>query len=68
MLTLTELKEKKLLTREEAAAYIGISKTSMQNLMNDRGFPALVRIGNGRGRVFINREKLDAWIDENTGR
>lgn len=62
------LKSKKLLTRYEAAAYIGISINSLQNLIHSKDFPALVRIGQGRGRVFVNRERLDEWIDENTGK
>lgn len=67
MLSIEEMKGKKLLTRDEAAAYIGVCKATLHKIIYDEGFPALVRIGNGRGRVFINREKLDEWIDEKTG-
>lgn len=63
-----ELKHKKLLTRDEAADYLGICKASLDKIIHKPDFPALVRIGQGRGRVFINRERLDTWIDENTGR
>ena len=63
-----KLRNKKLLTRDEAAAYLGIGITSLQTLIHGKGFPALVRIGTGRGRVFVNREKLDAWIDARTGK
>ena len=59
---------KKLMTRDEAARYLRIGKTCLSKLIHDRDFPALVRIGNGRGRVFINREVLDKWIDERTGK
>jgi excisionase family DNA binding protein len=62
-----ELSSKKLLTVDEAASYVGICKTSMRNLIYEDRFPALVRIGHKRGRIFINREKLDKWIDSKTG-
>ena len=65
---LEKLKSKKLLTRDEAAAYIGISINSLQSLIHNKNFTALVRIGHGRGRVFVNREKLDEWIDSQTGK
>ena len=58
----------KLLTRDEAAAYLGVSKVTLDKITRERGFPALVRIGIGRGRVYFNRERLDEWIDKRTGR
>lgn len=58
----------KLLTRDEAAAYLGVSLVTLDKIKTSRGFPALVRIGIGRGRVYINKDKLDEWIDEQTGR
>ncbi|MDL2319375.1 helix-turn-helix domain-containing protein [Eubacteriales bacterium OttesenSCG-928-A19] len=67
MYTHDELKAKKLLTREEAAFYLGICKASLDKIMRDPEFPALVRIGYSRGRVFVNRDKLDEWIDSKTG-
>ena len=67
MYSMEDLKTRKLLTRSEAAFYIGISVTSLNKIIHGRDFPALVRIGNGRGRVFVNREKLDEWLDEKTG-
>lgn len=67
MISVDELKNKKLLTRDEAAAYLGICKASLDKIIHKPEFPALVRIGYNRGRVFINREKLDEWIDEKTG-
>jgi len=57
----------KLLTRDEAAAYLGVSKITLDRITKERGFPALVRIGIGRGRVYINRERLDEWIESKTG-
>lgn len=66
MYNMDELKKKKLLTKDEAAFYIGICVKTLTVLMKEDGFP-VVRIGQGRGRVFINREKLNAWIDKNTG-
>lgn len=67
MYSMDELKKKKILSKDEAAFYIGICTKTLTALMQDEGFPVL-RIGRGRGRVFINREKLDEWIDENTGK
>lgn len=66
MYNMEELKKQKLLTREEAAFYLGICLASLNKVIHAPDFPALVRIG--ARRVFINRERLDAWIDENTGR
>lgn len=63
--SMEELKKKKLLTRKEAAFYVGVSPTNMHTIMHSDNFPAFVRIG-GR-RVFVNREILEQWIDENTG-
>lgn len=66
MFEMNELKKKVLLSRKEAAFYIGVSPATMHTIMHSDGFPALVRIG--RQRVFVNREKLDQWIDERTGK
>ena len=62
-----ELTKKKLLTKQEACFYIGISLQTLNRLMKQTEFPATVRIGFGQGRVFINREILDQWIDDQTG-
>ena len=64
-----DLRTRKLLSRDEAAAYIGVSLATFQKYMSESGFPAAVRLGpeHGRGRVFINRERLDEWIDSRTG-
>lgn len=56
-------KSVKLLTRQEAAEYLGICMATLTELMREPGFP-VVRIG--ARRVFINREKLDEWIDRHT--
>lgn len=68
MYNMDELRAKKLLTRDEAAFYIGVCKATLQKIIYEDDFPALVRIGHSRGRVFINREKLDEWIDTKTGK
>lgn len=52
-----------LLTKAEAAEYLGVSRPVLDNLMREPDFP-VVRIG--ARRVFINREKLDEWIDRHT--
>lgn len=53
----------KLLTKAEAAEYLGVSQPTFDNIMREPGFP-VVRLG--VRRVFINREKLDEWIDART--
>lgn len=63
-----DFRTRKLITRKEAAEYLGVSVATLSSMIHDKNFPALVRIGNGRGRVFINREILDKWIDEKTGK
>lgn len=57
----------KLMTRQEAADFLGVSLGTLGQIIHKRDFPALVRIGSGRGRVFINRQKLEEWIDSRTG-
>lgn len=64
MYNMDELKKKKILSKDEAAFYIGICVKTLTALMKEDGFPVL-RLGR---RVFIHREKLDEWIDENTGK
>lgn len=59
------LNKKKLLTRHEAAFYIGVCPATMHTIIHNDDFPALARIG---GRVFVNRMVLDQWIDEQTGK
>jgi hypothetical protein len=60
------LKQKKLLTKGEAAFYLGIGLNLLNKIIR-QDFEPLARIGYGRGRVFINREKLDAWINGQDG-
>lgn len=60
----TDVCARKLLTREEAAAYMGVCKVTLDKTISNPDFPAVVRIGR---RVFIHREKLDQWIDEKAG-
>lgn len=64
MYSMDELTSKKLLTREEAAFYLGVCLASLNKVIHKPDFPALVRIG--VRRVLINREKLDEWITKNT--
>lgn len=60
---MNELRKKKLLTRPEAAFYVGLGKTTVDKIIRHPDCQALVRIGIGRGRVFVNRERLDAYLD-----
>ena|GEM_PF-1016238 len=62
-----ELKTRKVLIKDEAAFYIGIHRNTFTKIMNSDGFYPLVKIGHNGSRVFINREKLDQWIDEQNG-
>lgn len=64
---LEQLHFRKLLTKDEAAAYIGIHAKTLTSIMSNGDFYPLVRIGHNRGRVFVNREKLDQWINEQDG-
>ena len=51
------------LNAETAAAVLGVSISSMYELMHEKGFPAL-RIGS---RLVIPKEKLRAWVEQNVG-
>lgn len=55
---------KRLLTVEEAAAYLGIASKTLRNCLGpkaEKPFPVRpVKIG---GRVLFKREALDAFID-----
>jgi len=62
MFNLEELKAKKLLTRQEAAFYLGnISLPTLDREAQSPNFPHQIRFGR---RVFYSREELDRWIAE----
>ena len=52
------------LNAETAAALLGVSVSSMYELMHEKGFPVL-RIGS---RLVIPKDKLRAWVEQNTGK
>jgi excisionase family DNA binding protein len=52
----------RLLTVEQAAAYIGRSKEAVQHMTAARKIPV---VRDGR-RVFLDVKVLDRWIDQNT--
>ena len=52
-----------MLTAEELAGALGISRAGAYALIHSKGFPTL-RIGK---RLMVPKEKLSAWIDRNTG-
>ena len=52
------------LNAEMAAALLGVSISSMYELMHEKGFPVL-RIGS---RLVIPKDKLRAWVEQNTGK
>lgn len=52
------------LNAETAAALLGVSISSMYELMHEKGFPVL-RIGS---RLVIPKDKLRTWVEQNTGK
>lgn len=51
------------LNAETAAALLGISISSMYELMHEKGFPVL-KIGS---RLVVPKEKLRTWVEQNVG-
>lgn len=51
-----------MLTAEELAGALGISRAGAYALIHSKGFPAL-HIGK---RLMVPKDKLYAWIDRNT--
>lgn len=51
------------LNAETAAKLLGVSISSMYELMHEKGFPVL-RIGS---RLVIPKEKLQAWVERRIG-
>jgi excisionase family DNA binding protein len=52
------------LNAETAAKLLGISISSMYELMHEKGFPAL-KIGS---RLVVPRDKLFTWVEQNVGK
>ena len=52
------------LNAETAATLLGVSISSMYELMHEKGFPVL-RVGS---RLVIPKDKLRAWVEQNTGK
>jgi excisionase family DNA binding protein len=52
-----------MLTANELAEALGISRAGAYALIHSKGFPTL-RIGK---RLMVPKDKLTAWIDYNTG-
>ncbi len=51
-----------MLTAEELAGTLGISRAGAYALLHSKGFPTL-RVGK---RIMVPKEKLSAWIDRST--
>ena len=51
------------LNAETASALLGVSISSMYELMHEKGFPVL-RIGS---RLVIPKDKLRTWVERNVG-
>lgn len=56
--------DKKLLSVYELAAYLNIGRNKALELLHADGFPT-IRLGK---RIFANKEQVDRWIDEQTGK
>ena len=52
------------LNAEMAAKLLGISISSMYELMHEKGFPVL-KIGT---RLVVPREKFREWVEQNVGK
>ena len=52
------------LNAETASKLLGISISSMYELMHEKGFPVL-KIGT---RLVVPRDKLRAWVEHNVGK
>lgn len=52
------------LNAEMAARLLGISISSMYELMHEKGFPVL-KIGT---RLVVPREKFREWVEQNVGK
>ena len=51
----------RLLSVDQAAAYLGRTKASVQHMVAEGSFPAV----RADRRVFLDREDLDRWIEAN---
>lgn len=64
---MNELRKKKLTTRKEVPFYVGLGHSTIDKIIRRPDCQALVRIGIRRGRVFVNREWLDAYLNSHKG-
>ena len=55
------MNEKKNLTVEETMKYLGVSRSTIYELVNSKGFPSF-RIGK---KILVNVDALQEWIDQN---
>jgi DNA binding domain, excisionase family len=51
---------KSVLNIEEAAEYLGLSRTSMYKLAKSKGFPAVIL---GERRIVVPIDKLNEWLN-----
>ena len=52
-----------MLSVQEIAKVLGISKTSAYDLVRSKGFPVL-KIGS---RFVVSKDKFREWVEQNTG-
>lgn len=55
-----EIKDKLLLTIEEAAAYSGISKTTLRDRLREGSYDFVLKNGT---KTMIKRKKLERYLD-----
>jgi excisionase family DNA binding protein len=60
-LNVSEATNRRLLSAEEAAAYLALSKREIYNMIANRQLPAVTR---GR-RKMLDLRDLDQWIEQN---
>jgi hypothetical protein len=53
---------KTMLPLREVSAETGIPYDTLWHAAAPRGDLPVVRVGNGRGAIYVKREDLDAWI------
>ena len=59
--TLRHMNDKKTLSVEETREYLGVSRSTIYELVNTKGFPSF-RIGK---KILVNTDALQEWITQN---
>ena len=60
--------ERRLLSTDDAAAYLSLSRSQLQRLRKSGGFPRPIKLSADlRSKCLFDRRDLDAWIDRQKG-